>query len=128
MVSLRGKTRHRHRSGVEPGLYHYRREQDGREMRMHLRVEEDGTGLLSVNAAGVIHLNETAVLLMKLILDGNDRDEAAAAVAKLYTTKVGQVERDYNRVRELIKQMETTEDACPVMHLGLRASAPQFGH
>jgi radical SAM protein with 4Fe4S-binding SPASM domain len=118
--------------GVEPGIYHYRRELGDREMRLHLRVDPDGQGLLTVNAAGVLHLNATAAELMKHVLDGADRAAAVAAVRKVYRAERGQVEKDFDRIHEIIRHLETTEDACPIMNVdaptvqpfGRKVSAP----
>jgi hypothetical protein len=46
---------------LKPGIYHYQAPQeDPRNYRLHLRVENNGQGVLIVNASTVLHLNETA--------------------------------------------------------------------
>lgn len=112
------------KKGVEPGIYHYRREQDGSQMRFHLRVEEDGSGILSVNASGIIHLNASAALLMKEVLDGKTQIEAVADVQRVYRARRQDIERDYDRIQELITQLETAEDACPIANVEAPAVAP----
>lgn len=51
-------------SPVEPipaGTYHYiAPPEDPRNYRLHLRLEPGGKGILIVNAATVLHMNETA--------------------------------------------------------------------
>jgi len=111
---------------VQPGIYHYRRELADRYLRLHLRVDPDGSGLLAVNASGVLHLNATAVALMKQVLDGKSRDEAVAAVRKVYRAAHEEVARDYGKVLKVVEQLETTEDACPVANLGV-STVPPFG-
>jgi len=111
---------------VTPGIYHYRRELADRQLRLHLRIEQDGRGLLSINASGVLHLNATATALMKHILDGKSRDAAVAEVRKVFRATRTEVGRDYDRILKLIEQLETTEDACPVMSLDVK-SVPPFG-
>ena len=111
---------------VKSGVYHYLRELDDRYMRLHLRVDPDETGLLSVNASGVLHLNETATLLMKLVLDGKPKDAAIAEVRRAYRAKPEMVDRDYERILEVIRQLETTEDACPIVNVDAVA-IPPFG-
>ncbi len=118
--------------GVKPGIYHYRRELADREMRLHLRVDPDGQGLLTVNAAGVLHLNATAAELMKHVLDGKGKAAAVALVRKRYRAKAGDVEADYDKIDQVIRHLETTEDACPIMNVdaptvqpfGRKVSAP----
>jgi radical SAM protein with 4Fe4S-binding SPASM domain len=111
---------------IEPGIYHYRRELNDRQLRLHLRVDPDGQGLLSVNAAGVLHLNATAAELVKHILDGKAQDDAVRAVRKVYRAKREDVLADYQRISKLIQHLETTEDACPIMNVDL-PSVPVFG-
>jgi len=102
---------------VAPGLYHYQRELDGSTMRLHLRVDPDGMGLLSVNAAGVLHLNATAAELVKHVLDGKDVRQAANAVCRVYRAKAEDVEKDYEKICGIIRTLETAEDACPILHV-----------
>jgi hypothetical protein len=46
---------------IQAGIYHYQSPPDDpRNYRLHLRVEDDGTGILIVNASTVLHLNQTA--------------------------------------------------------------------
>ena len=113
-------------SPVRPGIYHYRREAGGRMMRLHLRVEADGAGLLLVNASGVLHLNATAVLLIKLFLDGHSRDDAVSTACDHYLAYRADVERDFDKICKLIAHMEAAEDACPVASLEV-PSVPPFG-
>ena len=113
-------------TGVTPGIYHYRRELEDKLMRLHLRVDPDGSGLLTVNASGVLHLNATAIFLMKLILDGKTKEQSIATVRKVYKAKPKQIEDDYDKIIEIINQLETTEDACPMMNLNVATTKP-FG-
>ena len=111
---------------VQPGLYHYQRELADRHMRLHLRIDPDHTGMLSVNASGVLHLNETAAAMMKQILDGRTRADAVTWAKKVYRAKKADLERDFDRILDIVRQLETTEDACPVYSVNV-ASIPPFG-
>ena len=47
---------------LQPGIYHYLASDDSPiPYRLHLRIEEDETGILIVNASTILHLNPTAV-------------------------------------------------------------------
>ena len=116
---------------VVPGLYHYRRDLDGRSLRLHPRADPDGRGLLSVNASGIIHLNETAFFLLKLILDGVPQDDAMRQVDRHYRGSGSQALADYQRLQTMICDLEQSEDTCPRRH-GVRgrvrrASRPPHG-
>lgn len=128
MVSLRERMRDllSPAKGLEPGIHHYRRELADRELRLHLRVDPDGQGLLVVNASGVLHLNATATLLVKHVLDGRSEEQAVAEVLRVYSGSAGDVRRDHACVREIIETLEKSEDACPVASVSLPFVKP-FG-
>ena len=128
MVSLRDRLRELVSAPepVAPGLYHYRRELAGREMRLHLRVDPDRRGLLVVDASGVLHLNATATELVKHILDGRDEADAVARVLRVYQGQAEDVRRDHASILELVRTLETSEDACPVARVELPFAQP-FG-
>ena len=104
---------------LAPGLYHYRRDLAGRTLRLHLRADPDGRGLLSVNASGIIHLNETALFLLKLVLDGLSEDDAMRQVDRHYCGGGAAALADYQRLQTLVRDLEQSEDACPMARLGL---------
>lgn len=111
-------------TGLKPGLYHYRRDLADRQMRLHLRVDPDGAGLLTVNAAGVLHLNPTAVDLMKYVLDGADMETAVAAVRKAYRATKTEVESDYKKILDIVTTLDTVEDACPIWRIDVPLVTP----
>jgi radical SAM protein with 4Fe4S-binding SPASM domain len=113
-------------SPVEPGLYHYRRELAGREMRLHLRVDPDRQGLLVVDASGVLHLNATATELMKHVLDGRGEADAVARVLRVYRGSAEVVRRDHAAILDLIRKLEAREAACPIPRVDLPFVRP-FG-
>src|SRR6266542_5624545 len=57
-------------------MFHYLRENEEEKLRIHLRVDQDGTGTLIVNASSVMHLNPTAALMAYLILEKTDDEQA----------------------------------------------------
>jgi radical SAM protein with 4Fe4S-binding SPASM domain len=63
------------------GLHTYRFTPAGGEVRVHLRVEADGRGVMFVDVTEVIHLNAPATLMAKLALDGVPLHTARAALA-----------------------------------------------
>lgn len=120
------QNRFRRPAAIEPGVYHYEREFGGRRMRLHLRADPDGAGLLSINASIMLHLNTTATELMKHVLDGLSEEESVKRVQTLYRASASEVRRDYARIREIIHHVETSEDECPVLGLSL-GEIPPFG-
>jgi len=113
---------------VEPlsrEILHYQTPPEAEQQyRLHLRVEGDGRGLLVVNAATVLHLNQTAAEYARLLIQGADDDEAARAMARRYRVGRAQAREDYVRLRDHILTLATTTDLCPVTYLDMERVAP----
>jgi len=107
------------------GMLHYQTPPDAaQQYRLHLRVEEDGRGLLIVNAATVLHLNQTAAEYARLLIQGAGEEEAARAMARRYRVGRAQARADYCRLRDHILTLATSVDLCPVTYLGLERVEP----
>jgi len=107
------------------GIHHYQTPPDApQQYRLHLRVEEDGRGLLIVNAATVLHLNQTATEYARLLIEGVGEEEAARAIARRYRVSQARARQDYAQLRDHILMLATTPDLCPVTFLGLDRAEP----
>lgn len=104
------------------GLHHYRIL--GR--RLHLRVGRKGTGVLSVDASKIIHLNRTACDMAWLILEGVPAPEAARRITRRYRTGRGRAAADLAEVGRVIEALARGDegDGCPVTSLGLDRLEP----
>ena len=106
-------------------ILHYQTPPDAaQQYRLHLRVEKDGRGLLVVNAATVLHLNQTATEYARLLIQGVNEDEAARAMARRYRVNRSQARADYRDLRDHITTLATTVDLCPVTYLGMERVEP----
>jgi MoaA/NifB/PqqE/SkfB family radical SAM enzyme len=106
-------------------VLHYQTPPDADEQyRLHLRVEADGRGLLIVNAATVLHLNQTAAEYARLLIQEADEDEAARRVASRYRVGRKQAREDYRRLRDHVITLATTVDLDPVTYLDLERAEP----
>jgi MoaA/NifB/PqqE/SkfB family radical SAM enzyme len=106
-------------------MLHYQTSPDAEQQyRLHLRVEEDGRGLLIVNAATVLHLNQTATEYARLLIQGADEEEAARTIAGRYRVSRSQARADYRQLRDHILTLSTTVDLCPVTYLDLERVEP----
>ena len=63
--------------------------------RLHLRLLKDGSGLLVVNAATVLHLNATAAEFAFHMIKGTPAEETAVHVAKRYRISKAEAQKDY---------------------------------
>jgi hypothetical protein len=110
---------------LQPGIYHYQAPQeDPRNYRLHLRVENNGQGVLIVNASTVLHLNETATEFTYHIIQGTTEEAVAEQVAKRYNVSKDQARQDFHDLHEKIDVMINTPDLDPVSFLGIDRQEP----
>ncbi|MGE5225131.1 MAG: radical SAM protein [Omnitrophica WOR_2 bacterium] len=107
-----------------PGLYHYTFEGAGEKSRIHLRADEDGSGILLVNANRVLHLNPTAVSLAYLALEKTPENEAIKAIRKTYHVTAQQAEQDYAKLSSQISELIRPDGACPICDLEIEVTLP----
>ncbi|MBN1485955.1 MAG: PqqD family protein, partial [Chloroflexia bacterium] len=111
---------------LSAGLYAYERQDGaGGRVRLHLRVEADGRGLLLINAARVLHLNQTAVEYARLILEQASEDEAVRTVTRRYRVDPQVARSDYRRLLEQIETLiDPDQTVCPIHGLNLERVDP----
>jgi radical SAM protein with 4Fe4S-binding SPASM domain len=90
---------------------------DGTVYRMHLRVEGDGSGVLVINAAKVLHLNQTGVEYVKLMIDGLEDLGVVKTMASRYRVGKKQAEEDFKAFKEKILCLVKSDEVCPVESL-----------
>ena len=107
-----------------PRLYHYERQSLGERSRIHLRVDQDGSGLLLVNASRVMHLNQTATYMTHLALEKTPQDEAIRSITKRYNVPKSQASNDYAQIADVLLELTRPDGACPIHDLDLEIKAP----
>ncbi len=102
-------------------MLHYQTPPDAADQyRLHLRIEKDGRGLLVVNAATVLHLNQTAAEYARLLIQGLAEDDAVRAITRRYRVGAAQARADYRRLQEQIMTLATAVDVAPDAYLDAR--------
>jgi organic radical activating enzyme len=110
---------------LKPGIYHYVAAEDSPiPYRLHLRIEKDGTGILIVNAATVLHLNSTATAHALQLVQGAKSSEAAKVIAQRYRVGLGQAYNDFEVLKQKIITIATNPDVDPVLYMGLEREDP----
>jgi len=111
---------------LPPGLHAYeRRDGAGGRVRMHLRLEPDGRGLLVINAARMLHLNQTAAEYARLILEGVPEEQAVRTMCRRYRVSAATARDDYRRLQEQIEALIAPDGAvCPIHGLDLERVDP----
>ncbi len=111
---------------LQTGIYHYQTSPDeAQQFRLHLRVEKDGHGVLLINAARVLHLNQTATEHAAMILQKRTPDEAAREIARRYNVRREVAKADFEELQETIWEIALGgEEICPVTHLDVQRIEP----
>ncbi|HVN56364.1 MAG TPA: radical SAM protein [Anaerolineaceae bacterium] len=107
-----------------PGLYHYKKEAPGEQVRLHLRIDADGRGLLLVNASRVYHLNPSAAAIAYYSLEEVPEAQALKELQKKYRASRDQLSHDY---AQTVRQLETLihpDGSCPIHDLELETTLP----
>lgn len=90
----------------------------GRTMRIHLRVEPSGNGVLFVDVTDVVHLNQTATLMAKMALDGVSRAEARARMGAWHAdVSLDQIENELRQIYDMVDSFSHPNGDCPTCEL-----------
>ena len=110
---------------LEKGI-HLQRSPVGSEerFRLHLRVEENGEGILVINASKVLHVNQTATEYIRLLMEGKDADAVVNEVRQRYRVSEKQACEDYERLRYTVDILTKRDDICPVSYLDVERIEP----
>jgi organic radical activating enzyme len=114
-------------SKVQPlpvGTHHLQAKQDEKPYRLHLRLRNDGSGLLIVNASTVLHLNPTAAEYAFHFIKGTVPEEAAKQVATRYRVNKALALEDYKDFMDRIHTLISTPDLDPVSFLDFELASP----
>ena len=114
-------------SKVQPlptGTHHLQATQNERPYRVHLRLQEDGSGILILNASTILQLNPTAAEYAFHFIKGTKPDEAAKQIAARYRISKGMALEDFNDFLDRIQTLISTEDLDPVSFLDFELAQP----
>ncbi|MGD8457923.1 MAG: radical SAM protein [Anaerolineales bacterium] len=118
-----------HRLSPERGLFTYHvNRPDESKMRLHLRIEPDGAGVLFIDVTDVIHLNSTAAEITKMALDGIDEKMARVLLSQKYRWEnEHQVDEDLSKIYQMVDHLcNHTGDCFTCALKGLLETAPMF--
>jgi organic radical activating enzyme len=108
---------------IPGGTYHYQSPPDApKPLRIHLRIEPDGSGLLLLNASTVLHLNQTAAEFAYHFVKQTPDAEVIHEINRRYRIPNGQAEQDYIEFKQRLDSLITTPDLDPETFLGYERS------
>ncbi|MCJ7631725.1 radical SAM protein [Candidatus Bathyarchaeota archaeon] len=93
-------------------------------LRLHLRFEEDGTGIRTINASRVLFLSRTAADYVHSFIEGKTEKEMVREMRKRYRVDEETVLKDYQEVLFVVNTFAKTPDVCPVSYLGVEKIEP----
>jgi radical SAM protein with 4Fe4S-binding SPASM domain len=108
----------------ETGIFSYPIEENGERTHIHLRIHEDGSGLLLVNANRSFHLNPTASRMAWLLLEGLETDHIVNTIRKEYMVNSNRAKEDINDLQNQLDELMRTNGACPIHQLELDVLPP----
>lgn len=107
------------------GIYSYQTPPDADyQYRLHLRIEEDGSGILVINASTVLHLNQTAVEYAYHLIHQTDPEQAAKHISKRYRVDPETARQDFDDFKEKIITLIEIPDLDPITYLDIERQEP----
>lgn len=108
----------------EPRLYTYRFTPEGGTIRMHLRVEEGGHGVLFADVTEVVYLSPTAAAIAKQLLDGTCQESIVHLMRSHFSgVSRRQLELDCDRISKMVTAFISPQNGCRTCAL---ATKPLF--
>jgi hypothetical protein len=92
--------------------------------RLHLRLLKDGSGILIVNAATVLHLNPSAAEFAYHMMKGTSPEDTSREVAKRYRISQAEALKDYTDFNDRVQTLIHTPDLDPTTFLDFERIAP----
>jgi len=113
---------------IPAGVYHRQSgPQDQPPYRIHLRLQPDGSGVLVVNAATVMHLNPTAAEYAYHFIKGTGAEAVALEVASRYRVARRTALKDFEDFAARVERLVSTPDLDPVAYLDFDRVSPYSG-
>lgn len=111
---------------LPPGIYHYQSPPEvEKPYRLHLRLEDDGSGILIVNASTFLHLNQTAAEYAYHLVHGTSEEAVVNRMVSRYNrVNKFQVRKDFIELRDGILTLINTPDLEPESYLSYERLDP----
>ncbi len=109
----------------EPGIYKFDIADESQKSRIHLRVDEDLSGLLVVNASKIIYLNQSALMMAYLHLNKIEKTEALEILLEFFDVDEEALLADFDTtVAKIEALVDENNHLCPICDLGLSTNMP----
>jgi radical SAM protein with 4Fe4S-binding SPASM domain len=109
---------------LSKGMHHMRGQGEFGGYRLHLRIEDDGRGILIINASKVLHLNQTASEIAMHVIQGDSAEQVGSQMKKRYKIDSDTLRKDYEEMKQTILTLAKTDDICPITYLNVERIEP----
>ncbi len=93
--------------------------ENGSPYRLHLRINDQGTGILIINASTILHLNETAVEYAWYLIKQSPVEVIVAELVKRYRVESDVAAQDFSNFKERLETLIATPDLDPETFLDI---------
>ncbi|MHC1740984.1 MAG: radical SAM protein [Anaerolineaceae bacterium] len=87
--------------------------ESGAPLRLHLRVENDGMGILILNASTILHLNPTATEIAYHLIQKTPEETVFEEMSKRYRVEDQVIREDFQNFKERINSLINSPDLDP---------------
>lgn len=108
---------------LQAGIYSSMIDIDGAPHRLHLRIENDGAGILVLDASTVLHLNQTATEIAYYLVSDLKHEEILTQLIKRYQVNKEIAEQDIEDLQNRIETILRTPDLDPETFLDMDRAA-----
>jgi hypothetical protein len=106
------------------GLYTYHTPPDAPDQfRLHLRVEPNGEGILIINAATVLHLNQTGTEFAFHLMQGKSDEEIIRLAAERFNAHRDTIAKDVLAFHQLLRDRIHQPDEAPEASFGFELTS-----
>ena len=113
---------------IPAGVYHFQTPaNDQLQYRLHLRVAEDGEGLLIINASTILHLNQTATEYVYHMIRETPLEKTAGIIAARYEIDRSAARQDFIEISNKVMTLLEVPDLDPVSFLEFSREDPYSG-
>lgn len=111
------------------GIYHFQTPaEDPNNYRFHLRIQPDGSGYLVLNAATILHLNQTATEYAYLFISEASPESAASHMTTRYAgIRKSVASNEFEEFKAQVYALLESQDQDPVALLGIEREALYSG-
>jgi len=100
------------------GVYHYQTPASAAlQYRLHLRIGENGEGLLIINASTILHLNQTATEYAYHLIQETPLEDVAGLITNRYQINRAEARSDFIEISQKIMTLLEMPDLDPVSFL-----------